>query len=303
MYYILYPLLYLFSLLPFFILYGLSDGLAFLMYHVFKYRRHVVLSNLQIAFPEKTDAERKKIAKKFYQYFTDAMLESLKFISISKKQLLKRSTGSFEIINKLIDEGYSINVMVGHQFNWEYANLLYALHLRIPFVGIYMPVKNKSLDKIFYDFRNRYGTVLISATDFKNKMHDVFKKQYMMGLAADQNPGAALSGYWLNFFGRPTPFVTGPEKGAVKNNTAVVYVAFKKVKRGYYHFDATLLCLQGASTAPGQLTCMYRDILEKTIREDPANYLWSHRRFKFEWKEVYKNLWVDKSTMPSSTHQ
>ena len=302
MYYIVYPILYLVSLLPFFILYGISDFFAFLLYHIIKYRRDVVLSNLTIAFPEKTEEERKKIAKKFYRYFTDAMLESLKFVSISKKQLLKRSTGSFEIINQLVDEGYSINVMVGHQFNWEYANLLYALHLRIPFVGIYMPVKNESLDKIFFNIRNRYGTVLISATDFKNKMHDVFKKQYMMGLAADQNPGLPLSGYWLNFFGRPTPFVTGPEKGAVKNNTAVVYVAFKKVKRGYYHFDATLLCLRGANTVPGELTCTYRDILEKTIREDPANYLWSHRRFKFEWRNEYKNLWVDKSPLPSSTH-
>ena len=302
MYYIVYPILYLVSLLPFFILYGISDFFAFLLYHIIKYRRDVVVSNLTIAFPEKTEEERKKIAKKFYRYFTDAMLESLKFVSISKKQLLKRSTGSFEIINQLVDEGYSINVMVGHQFNWEYANLLYALHLRIPFVGIYMPVKNESLDKIFFNIRNRYGTVLISATDFKNKMHDVFKKQYMMGLAADQNPGLPLSGYWLNFFGRPTPFVTGPEKGAVKNNTAVVYVAFKKVKRGYYHFDATLLCLRGANTVPGELTCTYRDILEKTIREDPANYLWSHRRFKFEWRNEYKNLWVDKSPLPSSTH-
>ncbi len=294
MYYIIYPLLYLVSLLPFFILYGISDFFAFLLYHVIKYRRDVVFGNLTIAFPGKSDEERKKIAKKFYQYFTDTMIESLKFTSISKKQLLKRSTGTFDIINNLIDKGYSINLMAGHQFNWEYANLLYAINLKIPFVGIYMPVKNKIFDKIFFDMRSRYGTILISATDFKNKMHDVFKKQYMLALAADQNPGAALSGYWLNFFGRPTPFVTGPEKGAVKNNAAVVYVGFKKIKRGYYHFEATLLTEQSAATETGELTCMYRDVLEKTIKEDPANYLWSHRRFKFEWKEEYRNLWVDK---------
>lgn len=254
----------------------------------------MVFGNLAIAFPEKSDEERKKIAKKFYQYFTDTMVESLKFISISKKQFLKRSTGTFDIINNLIDKGYSINLMAGHQFNWEYANLLYAINLKIPFVGIYMPVKNKIFDKIFFDMRSRYGTILISATDFKNKMHDVFKKQYMLALAADQNPGAALSGYWLNFFGRPTPFVTGPEKGAVKNNAAVVYVGFKKIKRGHYHFEATLLREQSAATETGELTCMYRDVLEKTIKEDPANYLWSHRRFKFEWKEEYRNLWLDK---------
>jgi KDO2-lipid IV(A) lauroyltransferase len=303
MYYIVYPLLYLVSLLPFFILYGISDFFAFLLYHVIKYRRDTVLSNLVIAFPEKTEKQRIKIAKKFYQYFTDSMIESLKFISISKKQLLKRSTGTFEIINDLISKGYNINLMAGHQFNWEYANLLYAINLKIPFVGIYIPIKNKILDKIFFDIRKRYGTVLVGASDFKNKMHDVFKNQYMLGLAADQNPGVATSGYWLNFFNRPTPFVAGPERGAVKNNAAVVFVAFKKLKRGYYKFEATLLTEQSAGTKPGELTCMYRDVLEKTIKEDPANYLWSHRRFKFEWHKEYKNLWVDKSPLPLSTHE
>ncbi len=287
MYYIIYPLLYLVSLLPFFILYGISDFLAFLLYHVIKYRKDVVFNNLQIAFPEKTAVGRKQIAKKFYQYFTDTMIESLKFISISKKQLLKRSTGTFDVINDLIDKGYNINLMAGHHFNWEYANLLYAINLKIPFVGIYMPIKNKALNKIFFDVRKRYGTVLVGATEFKSQMHKVFQGQYMLGLAADQNPGGADNGYWLNFFGRPTPFLTGPEKGARKNNAAVVYVAFKKRKRGYYHFDVTLLAEEGGNTPVGYLTKAYKDVLEKTIKEDPANYLWSHRRFKFEWKEEY----------------
>jgi Kdo2-lipid IVA lauroyltransferase/acyltransferase len=296
MYYIVYPLLYIVSLLPFFVLYLLSDFACFLLSKVFKYRRAVVLNNLQIAFPEKTEAERKVIARQFYKYFADTFIESLKFISISKKQLLKRSTGSFDLINELIDKGYNINIMAGHQFNWEYANLLYAINLKIPFVGIYMPIKNKIFGKIFYDIRSRYGTVLISASDFKNERHDVFKKQYMLALAADQNPGNPMGAYWLNFFGRPVPFVTGPEKGAVLNNAAVVYVGFKKVKRGCYNFTTTLLTEQSAGTTTGELTCLYRDALEKTIQEDPANYLWSHRRFKFEWKEEYKDLWVDKKS-------
>jgi Kdo2-lipid IVA lauroyltransferase/acyltransferase len=293
MYYIVYPLLYLVSLLPFFVLYAFSDFGAFILYYVVRYRRDVVMNNLAIAFPEKSPAERIKIAKKFYQYFTDTFIESLKFISISKKKLLKRTTGSFDLINNLIEKGNNINLMAGHQFNWEYANLLYAINLKIPFVGIYMPITNRAFNKIFYDIRGRYGTILISAPDFKNEMHDVFKKQYLLALAADQNPSNPLSAYWLNFFGRATPFVSGPEKGAVKNNAAVVYVGFKKVKRGHYNFITTLLTEQSAGTATGKLTTLYRDILEKTIREDPANYLWSHRRFKFEWKEEYKDLWVD----------
>ena len=156
MYYIIYPLLYLFSLLPFFILYGISDFFAFLLNNILNYRKEVVLGNLKIAFPEKTDKERKEIAKNFYQYFTDAMVESLKMISISKKQLLKRSNGTFDIINDLIEKGYNINIMAGHQFNWEYANLLYSIKLKIPFVGVYMPIKNKALNKIFLNWEHPF---------------------------------------------------------------------------------------------------------------------------------------------------
>ncbi len=293
MYYIIYPILYLFSLLPFFILYGISDFFAFILFYVVKYRKDIVLSNLTIAFPEKTEEERIKIAKKYYQYFTDTFIETIKFISISKKQLLKRSIGDFTTINNLIDKGYSINLMAGHQFNWEFANLLYAINLKIPFVGVFTTISNKAIERIFLDVRRRYGTILISAYDFKNKMHTVFKKQYMLGLAADQNPKRPTNTYWINFFGRPTPFASGPEKGARKNNAAVVYVGFKKTKRGHYQFEATLLCEEAAKTKEGELTLKYRDILEKTIKQDPANYLWSHRRFKFEWGNEYKELWKD----------
>ncbi len=290
MYYIVYPLMYLFSLLPFFILYAISDFLAFLLNTVFKYRREVVLNNLRIAFPEKTEAERKQIAKKFYQYFTDTFLECVKAISISKKELQKRNTGSYDLINSLIDKGYNINILGGHQFNWEYGSLLYALHLKIPISAVYIPISNKVINKIFYDIRTRYGSVFISAVDFKNKIDQLTQKQYILALAADQNPGDPHFAYWTRFFGRPTPFVSGPEKGAIKNNAAVVYVRFKKIKRGYYHFEPFLLAENTAGRKEGELTCLYRDALEKSIRNDPANYLWSHRRFKFEWKEEYGQL-------------
>jgi KDO2-lipid IV(A) lauroyltransferase len=277
----------LISLFPFFILYKISDFAAFLLTHVFKYRRAVVLNNLAIAFPEKTAKERWAIAKKFYQYFADTFIESIKFISISKRSLLKRSTGTFDMMNDLIGKGYNVNVMVGHQFNWEYANLLYALNLKVPFVGIYMPISNKVFNRIFFDIRKRYGTILVSAADFASKRQDFFKQQYMLGLAADQNPSNCSNAYWMKFFGRPTPFVPGPEKGAMLNNAAVLFVSFKKIKRGCYHFETTLLTENAALCQPGEVTYLYKVQLERTIKEDPANYLWSHRRFKYEWKPEY----------------
>jgi len=287
MYYIVYGLLYIFSLLPFFILYAISDFLAFLLHSVFKYRREVVLSNLQIAFPQKTEEERNKVAKKFYQYFTDTLLESIKCISISKRTLQKRNTGNYDLINELVAKGYSVNVLGGHQFNWEYGSLLYSLHIKIPITAVYMPISNKIINKIFYDIRTRYGSVFVSATDFRKQVDEITKKQYILALAADQNPGGPEYAYWIRFFGKPAPFVTGPEKGAVKNDAAVVYVKFKKIRRGYYHFEPFLLTEHAAATKEGELTCKYRDALERSIVDDPPNYLWSHRRFKFEWKEKY----------------
>jgi KDO2-lipid IV(A) lauroyltransferase len=136
MYYIIYPLLYLISLLPFFVLYGISNVIAAFLYHVVKYRRDIVLGNLEIAFPEKTKVERTRIAKQFYRYFTDTFIETIKFISISKKAFLKRTTGNFEMIHQLEEKGYNINLLAGHQFNWEYVNHLYSINLNIPFVGI-----------------------------------------------------------------------------------------------------------------------------------------------------------------------
>jgi KDO2-lipid IV(A) lauroyltransferase len=287
MYYIVYGLLWLVSLLPLPVLYLFSDFFYVLIYYVFRYRRDIVMNNLEIAFPEKAIDERVKIAKGFYKNFTDTFIESVKLVSAGRKFVEKRSRGDFELINELAAKGYNINIMAGHQFNWEFANQLYAMHLKIPFVGIYMPITNKVLDRIFFDIRKRFGTILISAPDFKTKMHSVFSGQYLLALAADQNPGNPSNAYWMNFLGKPAPFVTGPAKGAVRNNAALVFVAMKKPGRGRFAFEATLLTEQSGEFTPEQLTLIYKNQLEKTIRGEPSNYLWSHRRWKWPWKEEY----------------
>jgi KDO2-lipid IV(A) lauroyltransferase len=287
MYYLVRVPLYLVSLLPFRVLYILSDFFYFLVYYIFRYRRDVVIKNLAIAFPEKTEIERRAIAKRFYKDLIDTFVESLKFISISEKQLNKRSSGDIEIINELIRQKRNIHMMAGHQFNWEYANLHFARHIDTPFVAVYMPISNKSLNRIFHTFRKKYGTILISKDEFKYARHQVFASQYILALAADQNPGIPSNAYWFKFFGKPVPFIKGPSKGAVKNNTAVIYVGIQKPRRGYYHFKVTLLTDKGSEHTPEELTRMYRDALEETIRYDPANYLWSHRRYRWDWKPEY----------------
>jgi Kdo2-lipid IVA lauroyltransferase/acyltransferase len=294
MYYIIYGLLYLLSLLPWFMLYGLSDLLVLLVYHGIKYRRDVVMSNLAIAFPEKTDAERKKIAKDFYRLFTDMIVETIKLISLSKKGLLKKYTGDSNVFNSVLDQGKNMQVHAMHNFNWEVVNLNVALQLKHPFLVVYMPVKNKVFERITSDIRKRYGTILIPAPQFKTQFHQYNKERHILTLVADQNPGSPTNAYWLPFFGKMTPFVKGPEKGARLNNTAVAFGNFYPLRRGHYGYDVKLITMNAAELPEGELTRQFVSYLEECIRKYPANYLWSHRRWKHGYSREYETIGSDR---------
>jgi KDO2-lipid IV(A) lauroyltransferase len=295
MYYILYALLYSFSLLPWRVLYFISDGISFLLQYVIKYRVKVVEQNLAIAFPQKTIAERKQIAKDFYQQFTDSFIETIKLLSISDKTFQKRFTSNVEVLNDLYATGQPVQIMAGHFFNWEFANWGVAKYGKYPFLAVYMPLSNKAFNKLIYDLRARYGSILIPATNFRSQFHKYANQgPYAMALAADQNPGNPLQAYWVNFFGRLTPFVKGPEKGAKLNNTAQVFVHFYRTKRGYYHSEYELMTSSPNYFKDGQLTAHYVKVLEEKIKQNPSNYLWSHRRWRFTYDAAkHSNLVVE----------
>lgn len=298
MYYIIYGFLYLLSLLPFFILYRISDLGYFVMYHLAGYRKKTVLENLAIAFPEKTIGERKEIARRFYKNLADTFIESIKLITLSEKEFLKRAELDTSTCLSLINKGLSIQFMCGHQMNWEYGNLVYSKKLPIPFVGIYLEIKNKAINRLFYEQRTKYGAVLFETNEFRTSMHQVFKKQYSIGLIADQNPGGPPWAYWLNFFNRPAPFLYGPDKTARRTKVAVVFTNLIKVRRGYYRFEDTIITENASSFKEGELTLLYRDFLEANIRKRPDNYLWSHRRWKWDYQPEYKKRWIDHVPAP-----
>jgi len=260
-----------------------------------QYRKKIVLDNLEIAFPEKSITEKKIIAKQFYKNFVDTFVETIKMISISDKAFHKMVEMDLSKVIALANEGKSIQFHSGHQFNWELANWKIAEKMPIPFVGVYMRISNRHFDKIFYDLRAKKGTVLVEVKEFRNKMHQFLNTQYSIGLAADQNPADAKKGFWLNFFNKPVPFVTGPDKAAIKNKTAVVFVRLIKIKRGKYKFETEIITEQASGFKEGELTCLYRDMLEDTIRKYPSNYLWSHRRWKRPFTEEFQKQWIDRS--------
>jgi Kdo2-lipid IVA lauroyltransferase/acyltransferase len=287
MYYIVYGFLWLVSLLPLRVLYILADGIYGLVFYVFKYRRDVVMKNLSLAFPEKTEEERRKIAKKFYRNLIDTFIESIKMVSASWQKLAKRVSFNSEVVNDIYPTGRSIQVHLGHNFNWEWANSVFAKKTPYTYLGVYMPITNKIFDRLFIKLRSRTGTILLPATNMRESFYPYRNTQYLLGLAADQNPGHPGNAWWFNFFGRPTPFVKGPAKGAVLNNTVVVFAFIHKPRRGYYDVVFSLADENPGNDSEVALTGKFVRYLEGVVREYPEMWLWSHRRWKWEWKAEY----------------
>lgn len=290
MYYIVYGLLYLLSLLPLRVLYFISDFAYLIIYHIAGYRKKVVSYNLSIAFPEKTERERGLIAKKFYRNFTDNFIETIKLIRAGKNFIRKHYVSDTKLFDELYQQGKRCQVHLGHNFNWEIANLAMAFYTPYTLLSVYMPINNKTIDRLFKKIRSKTGSVLLPATQMRTAILPWRDKQYLLALVADQNPGVPSRGYWVNFFGKPTPFVTGPEKGARTNDTVVVFINFTKTRRGYYEAHPELATLEPRELPEKELTKIYIQYLERVIRANPEMWLWSHRRWKHEWKPEYGEI-------------
>lgn len=292
MYYIVFGLLYTVSLLPLRVLFILSDFFAFILYYVIGYRKKVVMNNLALAFPEKTEAERKKIARQFYRHFTDNWIEALKMVSISEKAIMKRITYDFKAFYDVRDQGRCCHMLMGHLMNWEWGQAAVPVGTGFKCLVAYAPITSKIMDRLFLYMRQRFGCVLLPFNDMRRAMMPYRHTQFLLALVADQNPSNPLKSYWLNFMGVRSGFVQGPEKGARMGNIPAVFLSIRRTRRGHYHMKGILIENDPGSLPEGELTRRYVAILEDEIRENPSAYLWSHKRWKHEWKEEYRKLWI-----------
>ena len=285
MYYFLYAILFPISLLPFSILYGLSDFLYFLLYKVFAYRMAIVTENLRISFPEKTEEERKAIAKKYYKNLCDSIIETIKMISISKEELNKRMICNWEMFDSMTNENRNGQAYMSHQFNWELATLICNWYAPRRFTGLYMPLSNKAFDRLFYTIRSRAGMKLIRVQDMQKEMATVQQDKTLWGFIADQNPSDPKRVSWNNFLNRKTAFFKGPEFVARRYNNLVYFGEIIKLRRGYYEIKMKLAFAQPRETKEGEITEAYVRFLEDSIKRQPDNWVWSHRRWKHKFPE------------------
>ena len=280
MYFLIKLFLKLLARLPFRALYILADFLFILLYHIIKYRRKVVHENLEFAFPEKTYPERMEIAKKFYRNFSDMFVEIIKMFSTDYDTISSR----FEIDNSVYQEISKThsNILLGgaHQFNWEWANWTLPGNCRYKIFVVYMPVSSGVFENLTFDYREKHGAVMQSIKDLEGSRLQKSPAPSMLVLLADQNPSGLKRSHWVNFFGRKVPFHKGLEIMARRYNFPVIFDEIIKVKRGHYKSKSRLAFLNPKETEPGEITEAYVKFLEESVRRQPENWLWSHRRWK-----------------------
>lgn len=280
-YLILKPLSYF----PLGLLYFFSAIVGFLTYYVVRYRRAVVRTNLNNAFPNKSETEIKRIEKDFYKRFVDFIFESIKAVSITDASLMKRtSIKNPEFIQDLFDKGKNVIVICGHINNWEY----YALSLpkQVPFktFSVYQPLKNTFYDRILYKSRTRNGMRLIETKQLIPFFKEEVNEKRMVVIVNDQSPSNKETAYWNTFLNQETGWNIGPEKLARKFDYAVVFGYAKRVKRGYYEVEFKSITEDPQSLEEGAVIDTYSKILEELIHKTPESWLWSHKRWKHSRK-------------------
>jgi len=285
-YLVVYPIIWILSILPFRILYIFSDFIFLILYYVIGYRKEVVLYNLRLTFPEKEEKEIQEICRKFYHHFVDVFIEMLKTFTVSKEEVHKRYTfTNIDFFNDLKKNGKSVILMGPHYANWEW---IMSLDSFADYKGYaaFTKINNPYFNKKVLKSRAKFGTHMVQTSRiisamYKNKKNNIFAAY---GLLSDQSPQLSKTFYWKEFFGIKVPVHTGAEMLAKRFDMNVVFIDTKKIKRGYYETTFNLISDDPKNAPNYELTDTFLKMVEDKVRKEPDYYLWTHKRFKHKDK-------------------
>lgn len=283
---IVYSIFYLISLLPFCVLYTLSDIAYLLIYKLIGYRRTVVRNNLTTSFTEKDIDEIKDIERKFYHWFCDYFFEAIKLLSISNRELNRR----LHVLNPEVHEQWFLKgrnnaAFLGHYCNWEWLSRVGKdMNQERRLCLIYDPLHSKPFDNLFLKIRTYPPTgVPTPKRDILRQLLE-WKQQgifSMSGYIADQAPKWQNIHLWIPFLNHPhSPVFTGAERIARKMNNVIYYAKMSRPRRGYYEMEYVLITDDPNSIPEGDITRRFFNLLEESIRNRPEFYLWTHNRWK-----------------------
>lgn len=279
-YYLALPFIYGIALLPFPLLYGVSDGLYLLLYKLIGYRTKVVRENLRKSFPEKSVAELRSIERSFYRWFCDLVVETLKTLTITPAQVKERvAVEGEEVLKKYFDAGRSVILVMGHWGNWELGGARFSQLGVHQLYVIYHPLQNARFDKLVEHMRTRLGNRLYAMNDTLKGMLRDRGQVTATAFIADQTPPPERA-YWTSFLHQDTPVFFGTEKIAAKLGYPVIYTGIARVRRGYYLMRFEELVPAPKGLPEGAISELHTRRLERDIQRQPAFWLWTHRRWK-----------------------
>ena len=281
-YILIYPFLYIISILPFRVLYAFSDFIFLIVYYVIGYRKKTVKYNLRLVFPDKSDKEIKIIAKKFFHHLCDMMFEAIKSITISEAEMQKRYVfTNVEEIHKLEKENRSIVLFMGHYASWEWIFILQT-HVNHKGYAVYKRLSNKYFDALVKRIRAKYNSHLITTKETFSILIKAKENNELTfnGFVFDQSPKLNKAVYWQEFMGIEVPVHVGAEILAKRLDMVTLFLKVKKVKRG--HYEATFLDINrnAKDYADFELTDLALKRVEEQINEAPEYYFWTHKRWK-----------------------
>lgn len=281
-FYLFYPFLWLISRLPARLAYLISDFAFLIVYYLIGYRKKVIIDNLKVAFPDKSAVELQNLCKKTTQHFCDSFIEVIMSMGLSQEEMRRRFIyTNLELIDELRTQNRPIIAMFAHQASFEWTMCIDGL-VDYKIIAVYKPLANKYFNKLIVDIRKKFNSTLIT---MQKASHSISKsisngEMAMYGLVADQSPARYRAQHFTNFFGKTSAVFIGSEKLAKAHDTAVVYLAVDKVKRGYYKATFHTITNHAAQTKDWEITDAFFDLLEIQIRKQPEYYLWSHKRWK-----------------------
>lgn len=272
----------LIGIIPFFLIYLFSDLMFFLLYRVFGYRKKVIYDNLALSFPDKDENELKQLVGLAFKNLTDVIVEGIKGFTMTDNQIRRRhKILNPEIIEPYFKEGKSVIALPTHYGNWEWGALSPGLFVQdFNVVGFYKQLSNPFVDRFLRKNRSRTGTTLVSIYDTPRTFEKLKDTPTIYIMAADQSPSNPRKSYWVDFLGRDTAFIHGPENYARQYDIPLVYAEIQRVKRGYYELSLSVMADNPTELEKGEITKRYAKMLESQINKKPENWLWSHKRWK-----------------------
>ena len=281
-YIIIYPILWLISILPFPIFYLFSDFVCFLTYNIIGYRKKVVRANIKLALPHLSEKERLIIEKKFYSHMCDMFLEMIKTITITQKEIERRfSFSNMEVYYEMEKKNKSIALMCAHYASYEWVVSM-NYYSNFKGFGIYKKLANPYFDKLVKRIRSKFKAELITTKQTIPTITENHKNHILglYGFASDQSPKANAAYHWAPFMGHIVPVHTGAEMLAKRFDMNVIFLKVKKVKRGYYQASFEVLSEDVKSVPNYEITDKFLKLVEEQIYEAPEFYLWTHKRWK-----------------------